>query len=353
MAQAASRAGPAGITSGRRRRVLFICGGLVLAAGAVVVVVTVRRSLDRDEGIRLALAGNMAEAEPLLADVLARDPDDAEALRALALGRVAAGKLAEASEPLDRWRAVRPDDPEAHLARVDQAVRLGRQAEAIEPARAVLALRPESDGLREQLTYWLFLTGRTEDADAECGRCRQRRDTAILKLLHAEIALRLGDNARAERLTNELLTAGPRTAGALTLRAVLSLEADQATAAIPLLREALAQGGEGEARARHYLSLALAHSGDEEAAKKLLADEQRQLALAQWQKYGRSESVGYKVAIAEALLATGRADEAVRLAEQVLSQDPNCRSAHKILADYYDGRGQSARAAEHRRKAGQ
>jgi predicted Zn-dependent protease len=309
------------------------------------------RGIDRAEAIRLALAGDAATAEPMLAAVLARDPDDAEAVRALALVRIEAGRLADATEPLERWRALRPDDPEPHLARVDQAARLGRPAEAIDPARAVLALRPNSDRLREQLTYWLYITGRTEEADAECGRCRAVNPTPDLKLLHAEIAYRLGDTARAGRFVDEALANGARTALSLSLRGAVSLDGGDPGAAIPPLREAIKLGGEGQSRARHYLSLALARTGDEAGARQLLAEEQREQAVGLWEKYGRSDGVAYKVAIAEALLATGRPAEATRLLDHALLQDPKCRAAHKVLADCYDATGRPAEAAEQRRLA--
>ena len=161
----------------------------------------------------------------------------------------------------------------------------------------------------------------------------------------------MGDNSLAERLTDELLAAGQRTPAALTLRGALALDAGDSAAAIPLLKEAMTKGGEGQSRARHFLSVALVRIGDEAGAKRLLAEEQWQQAVGMWEKYGRMEGTGYMAVIAEGLLATGKTDEAFRLLNQVLVKDPTCRAAHKLLADYYDARGQRVEAAEHRRKA--
>jgi Tfp pilus assembly protein PilF len=293
----------------------------------------------------------LADAEPLLIAALARNPDDLDCLRALALGRITKGDPAEATELLERWRALLPDDPEPLLAIVDQAMKLNRPAEAIEPARAALALRPQLDSLRERLIFWLFLTGQTEEADVECRRCRERKDTLALKLLNAEIARRLGDNAMAERLTDDVLAGGLRTASALSLRGALALEAGDLTQALSLLKEAVAKGGDGQTRARHFLSLAYARNGDEENAKRVLAEELQQQSMVAWEKYGRMDGVGYLVVIAEGLFATGKPDEALSLVRQALSKNPNCRAAHKLMADYYDRKGQSTLATEHRRKA--
>ena len=112
-----------------------------------------------------------------------------------------------------------------------------------------------------------------------------------------------------------------------------------------------ARGGAGQSRARHYLSLALARTGRDAEARRVLAAEQQFQAVGLWEKYGRPDTVGYKVTIAEALFAAGKADEAVRLLDQALAQDPKCRAAHKLLADHYEARGEAGKAAEHRRKA--
>jgi predicted Zn-dependent protease len=349
---AAGRPGPAGPAPGRRRRTYLLWGGLLLAAaGAFAAFTVAQRRADRDDGIRLALDGRLPAAEPLLAAALARDPTDADAWRALALGRIAAGDLDGSEEPLDRWQALRPSEPEPHLARVDWAVRRGRIPDAIEAARAALALKPDAEKLREQLAYWLFLTGKTEEADAECRRCRAARDSPTLAHLEAEIAHRLGDMARAGRIADELLARDPAAADALTLRGAVYLDAGDPEKAIPLLRTAAGARGGAASRARHYLSLALARTGREDEARKVLAAEQQFQTASLWEKYGRPDNVGAMVAIAEALIATGKADEAVKLLDRALAHDPHCRAAHKLLADVYDARGQSAKAADHRRQA--
>ena len=350
MARPATKSPPAKRAIRWRRHTVWIA--LVLAVGGLITwgVLDARRA-ERDEAIRLALAGDLKAAEPLLTKILARSPDDADAWRALALGRIARGQLAEAVEPLDRWRALRSADPDPHLNRIDLAVKMNRPAEAIDPARAALALRPDSGDLREKLAFWLYQTGETAEADAECRRCRESRDSLPLKMLHAEIARRLGDNKRAEKLVADVLAAGQRTPPVLTLAGAVALDLGDPAQAIPLLKEAINKGGEGQGRARHYLSLALARSGDEEGAKRVLAEDMRLRAINMWEKYGRADGVGYLVTNAEGMLATGQAEQALQLLKLVLEKDPNCRAAHKLLADYHETRGQSALAADHRRKA--
>ena len=54
---------------------------------------------------------------------------------------------------------------------------------------------------------------------------------------------------------------------------------------------------------------------------------------------------------AESLLAVGRSDEAVRLLDKALEQDPDCLAAHRLLGDFYEKQGQTAKAAKHKRRA--
>jgi predicted Zn-dependent protease len=325
---------------------------LAVLAAVAVVAVGERRRGRRAQAIRLALAGQMDAAEPLLAGALALDPDDVEVLRAQTLGYVAAGKLDAAERPLERWRALRPDSVEPHLCLTDVSVRRDRLSGAIDGAREALRLRPGAHDLRQRLARWLYLVGRSEEADAECRRCREARpDDPNLALLHADVCCRLGDNARAGQLLDGLLRDRPGLAPALVLRGRLYLDAGQPDRAIPPLRAALAQGGPSGRRARHYLSLALARTGREEEARQLLAELKQEQAVELWQKYGRPDSAAYKLSIAEALLGTGQAAEAVRLLEQVLARSPGCCVAHGLLAKHFEAQGQSAKAALHRRKA--
>jgi predicted Zn-dependent protease len=279
--------------------------------------------------------------------------EDANALRERARALRTSGRLDEASEAVERWRSLRPGDAEAHLFLVDLSLQRGSLPGAIDGARAALRLKPEAHDLRTRLVVWLLTLGRNDEADAECHRCRESKpNDPVLKYLQADIAAKLGDARRAERLLDELLGDKPKHLAALVLRGSLYLDAGEPEKAVPLLREAVAQGGAGQRRARNFLGLALARTGQEAEAKKLLAEVQRQHTLELWEKYGKPDSPAYKVSIAEALLDTGETNEAVRLLEQVVTESPGCAAAHRLLARHYEAQRQPEKAAEHRRKAG-
>ena len=56
-----------------------------------------------------------------------------------------------------------------------------------------------------------------------------------------------------------------------------------------------------------------------------------------------------RVRRAELLFSSGRAEEALALLQAVLGEDPVYAAAHRLLASYYGQKGESVKAAEHRR----
>ena len=138
---------------------------------------------------------------------------------------------------------------------------------------------------------------------------------------------------------------------ALLLRAILYREANQPEQAIPLLRQVLALGRQHQQDALYNLSLALASTGQTEEAQRVMAERQalrleKQLATADYR-----DNPAFRVWVAETRLGAGKADEALRLLEKVLQDDPDYAPAHRVLAVYYEKQGQSDKAAEHRRRA--
>lgn len=280
---------------------------------------------------------------------------DPETQRAQAKQFMSAGKLAEAEQSLTRLRERYPDDLEAQRLYVELTSKSGRLPEAIDAARAALQLKADDDRLRERLANWLFSTGRYDEAYVECEHClmQRPRDPQLL-FLQAEVCRCLGDSAQAEKLVDLVLSLQPQSPPALTLRGALYLDAGQPQSAVPLLQAALAQGAESSrrARTRHYLSQALLKTGRDAEAKQVLADVQLQQTVEEWVKYGRSESAAYQIGLAESLLRTGKATEAIGLLEKVVAASPENAAAHRLLARHFEAQGQSAKAEEHRRRAG-
>ncbi len=135
-----------------RRVLLILLGTLVLSLGAGFGWYRLQTYLDRQHGLDLADNGHFDQAEPLLRRAVARNAEDAEVNRALALGYLAqkeGGPLLTEVEPLvTRWCRLLPEDPEPYRVRMELWLRLGRYAPALADGEHLLELDPDDDVAR-------------------------------------------------------------------------------------------------------------------------------------------------------------------------------------------------------------
>jgi tetratricopeptide (TPR) repeat protein len=255
------------------------------------------------------------------------------------------------------------DDPEALKQRMDQRHRKARAAQAaaegqrlMEEALAdglrVLELNPQDDAVAQEVVWLHLQLGQFDEADRLCRQCLRRRPgDPWLTYLLASVAHGRGGNAEAQGLLDALLRQYPRFTRGLLLRAVLFKEAGEPDKAIPLLREVLSLDPAFRREARYELSLALARTGQSEEAQRLMAELQKDNLDKLLASEHNPDTVGAKLHKAEACLAAHQEEEGLRLLNALLEQDPGFAPAHALLASYYERRGQSERAAEHRRRA--
>jgi tetratricopeptide (TPR) repeat protein len=132
-----------------------------------------RPAADLDDAARLELAAGLlrrrryAEAQPLLADLAARHPDDAAARQWLGIADEGIGKLKEAEEALRAALAL-PGAERAEVAsRLGQILaRQGRNEEAAALFQQALALRPNLAAAWYQLSLAQAAQGRSQEAAA-------------------------------------------------------------------------------------------------------------------------------------------------------------------------------------------
>jgi predicted Zn-dependent protease len=353
----ANRLAPAKPVPRRRQRApfwLWLAGAAILlaAVGGFLGWRQEQWRATRADALRLAKQNQFAEAEPLLQVVLSRKPDDVEVLRALAMSRLSARKPEEAESYLARWIDLRPNDTEPLNQRMYLWASWHRLPEAIEDARHLLQLDPNLLVIRQALADWLAGVGHYDEAEREylLGLEQQPGDPTLLFGL-AQVCHRKGDAARAASLTDEVLHKAPLNRMAMLLRAILYVEDNQPEKAISLLREVLAATNEPNQVARYYLSLALAQTGQAEEAQKVQAEMTAEEDRRIWAGRGHEPNPGLLLRSAESLQAVGKSEEAMRLVDMVLEQDPDSPAAHRLLADYYEKHGQTAKAAEHKRRA--
>jgi predicted Zn-dependent protease len=354
-------------SSSLRRRCITVLILLAVAATATAAGIFVwerfRVRQERADALQAAHAGRWGDAEPLLRRALERNPDDVEAIKALALGHLGTGQLAEAEPYLSRWCTLRPDDAEPFKFRMDVRHRRARTApnaaeqqrvmeEAVADGQRALPLGPNDDRIAQEVVWLLMRVGRFDEADSLCRDCLRRQpDDPWLTYLLAKISHGREDPTKARALLDALLKREPRFTPGLLLRAVLYNEAGESGEAVPLLRQVLALDRDDPKEARYQLSLALARTGQAEEAQRLMAEVQRDNLNRLLAATHDPDTPGVKLQRAEIYLAGDQEAEALRLLAPMLEHDPGSAAAHALLADYYAQKGQLERAAEHRRRA--
>src|SRR5262245_3377109 len=108
------------------RRLILLLMAAGLAVGGWSWVQAWRHARDRELGLRLVQRGHFADAEPMLARVMARDAADVEVVKALARISADAQQLDRAADYLSAWCALRPAEREPLQLRMECNKRLGR-----------------------------------------------------------------------------------------------------------------------------------------------------------------------------------------------------------------------------------
>jgi tetratricopeptide (TPR) repeat protein len=258
------------------------------------------------EALALFQSGRPAEAEALLRQCVAAEPQRAEALELLGGAISAQGRVAEALEWYDRARPLRPSSPSLRHNRGQALFALGRAEEALAELREAVRLKPDLHPAWNQMGAVLGALG--DAAGAE----RAYRRALALRPDHGETHYNLG----------LLFQEGGRTEEAIACyRKSLQLR-PQFAAAHNNLANALALLGRTDEALSHY-------------QRALRIDPQ--LADA-YSNFGT------------ALRELGRVDEAIPLLERAVALKPQSAAVQNNLGIAYFARNRFAEAeACHRR----
>lgn len=122
------------------------------------------------EAIALHRAGRLEEAEAAYRAVLARAPEDPDALHFLGVLRYRCGAGDEAVGLIERALAQDPDNPAAHNNLGNILLETGRLAEAVSAYRRAAVLRPDAAEVQNNLGIVLRLLDRPDEARAALER---------------------------------------------------------------------------------------------------------------------------------------------------------------------------------------
>jgi tetratricopeptide (TPR) repeat protein len=207
------------------------------------------------------------QAEPVLRDILAIEPQDAEAMNQLAAVLIDSNQLDEAAELSKTAIGLQPQQGfgYANLARVLMAQR--KLAPAIEAARTAVRLQPNTFHLG-LLSRTLFSAGNLPDASAAAKACLAHDPGELNSLaVCALYSLSIKDYKQAEKYAGMLLQHGPIEGFCLTLAATVFREIGRRTEGMQLLRSYI-QREPNNARAHEAMGLACWNRGDVPGARR-------------------------------------------------------------------------------------
>jgi tetratricopeptide (TPR) repeat protein len=328
---------------------------LLVGTGIGVYAWLAGGSQKRADALRDCRQGKLAEAEPILTDILNRHPEDTEVRNALARAYTFADRPADALPHLTRLLEEQPDNTEYLKLRMEQNRKLKQREEEYADARRLIQLGSEDDKLRKSSVGLAFTVGRFAEAEELCQECLryEPRDRG-LRLLMANIRRARGDDNGAARILDDLIREDPKNYNALFLRGVLYDENGQPDQAVKLLWKVYHEDPTRQRTCGYQLSLALRKIGQEEEARKIL-DEVRRLADVQVVNEalkGQPDNLDLQVRMAESLLKDGHTADGLDLLQSVLRKEPNYAPAHLALAAHYEKEGRADLAARHRQLAG-
>jgi tetratricopeptide (TPR) repeat protein len=126
------------------------------------------QTLTRD-AVQRAATGDLAGAEPLLAQVAEARPNSGQALHVLGQARLKLGRFAEAREPLERAAKFLPREAAAHVNLAGCLMVLGEHAEALIALDRACRLKPDDAAIAHNRGRALEALGRGAEAEQAYG----------------------------------------------------------------------------------------------------------------------------------------------------------------------------------------
>ncbi len=279
-------------------------------------------------------AGRPRDAFALCGEVLAREPDNAEALNLAGVAAFQTGDAAEARSLLETAIAFRPGFADA-LNNLGNVLKAGGDLEGAEARyREATNARPDSLDGEYNLGIVLEAQGRFAEAEASYRRCLGLEPgSAAANFNLGNVLKALSRLEEARGAYRRSLDIHPGQAEALNNLGTVEMELGRLADAIHCFRDAIGENP-GFADAHYNLGIALQDTGELEQAIKSYAK-----ALdCDSGHAGAQTNIGY------ALNEMGRLDEAVKAYERAIDMAPDYDKVRANLGDVYLKQGKAEAA---------
>jgi Flp pilus assembly protein TadD len=303
-----------------------------------------------------ARAGRFGEAEPVLEQAFL---DQSEPLEMVAkeIARIflSSYRLERAAQAIERWRVLAPADPQPYLWTNEILARSDvEHAVLIQNYRAALERDPKLDKALLGLAQELSKDRRFDEAEQEFLTYLKRKPNDTLALLGlGRNAFQQGDIEKANQYFTSALQSNPRDPETLKELAQIDLRLGRSQQA----RERLAlltQLEPFDHEVRYSYAQALKLAGDEPQSRAELANSVRlrkehdQLVQLRYRLVKTPGDLEVRFQVAKWMLEHGHQDEGLKWTKEILRADPRHVATHRVLATYYDKKGDSGLANYHR-----
>jgi len=297
----------------------------------------------------VAQSGQVAEAEPRLAEIMQSDVDDHAAeqiCEAMAKGHMIAFEMQKAMDCLDNWLRWQPNAPRAHMWRAE-IYRRGQQAElAIKDYGAVLERDPSNYEAKFEMAKTMVEANDVAAGHKLLLECLEvKPDDPVVLANLAQSSRRLGELDQCVNFANRAIASDPPKRSritALTELGQVQLAQGKASEAIKTFSQVI-ELDPGTLTVHYSLSRAYMLLGDKEAAKRSEREAQKV-----WNQDTRSfeilqrlkdepGNIELRVELALILYQQKQVVEAKRWLQSALLVDPHHRQAKETLARINDG----------------
>lgn len=299
--------------------------------------------LDREQWLALAQAGQMQQAQPKLAELLANASEDgAEVCEAYVIGALRMRQLGLVEALLEAWTRDYPLDAQPHFWRALMNKEIDKPDEAERNLRYALELNPRHREAALVLAEVLYLD-RKLAAEAlpyyeRATESAKNRTAATLGL--ARCLRTLGRQPEAESALTKRLAEAPGDQELTIELANSYIERGNYEPALKML-EPLVTRDSRNRELRYAYGVALRSVGRGSEAEPHLAyaaeagREFDRIQVLTHQAIGQPQNAEIRYEIGRSLLKYGVYKEAIVWLESALQCDPMHKEAHRLLADYY------------------